>query len=267
MTPQPIFAKHASDAGNSWYDRFARRIEEVPKADGKGTTPCTLKHARKLDLARGHTSIIRNADKPQLTEWRVQQGILAALTLPRFDTETDAAYVARVMADSKEGAKKAAEEGTRVHAAVQAHFQGQLPVPEYAQHVEGIVRCLIDSTGVSEWQSEQAFVSPLGYGAKLDLMGGGWIVDLKGKENVLTELQKLTTYDEHAQQLAAQRHAANLPHVRCGILFFSRTQPGAAHLVEVSEEELQRGMRMFRALLRYTFEKDGWRPTWATEEA
>lgn len=256
------FAAHASESGH-WYDKDANLVESVPSADGKRSLKPTLAHARKLQLAPGVTTIIRCADKPQLAVWLQQQAILAALTLPRLDSEPETSWLARVMQDMKETGKKAAEEGTRIHAAIQSHYE-DLPVPaDYEPHVEGVERHLLEVCGKQEWRSEVACVNMLGYGTKADLVGDSWLVDFKGKDGDQATLDALDTYDEHAMQLAATAAALGKDIAHAGIMFVSRTHPGACRMVGINNNELARGMDMFCALLGYWQKKNRYRPSWA----
>jgi hypothetical protein len=256
-------ADHGREAGH-WYDEHANLIEEVAKADGKGMTKCTLRQARKLQLARGCTSVIELSAKPGLVNWQIDQAILSALTFPRPETMSEHDFLVEVKKDCKKQAKEAAEEGTRVHAALQFAIQQRTVPPAYTTHVEGMLARMDALCGVQAWRSEVNFVSPFGYGCKLDLISDEWILDLKGKDGTQAELDALELYDEHAMQLASQLEAG-CGSQRCGILFFSRNHHGAARIVEVPHDDLLNGFNMFRGLLAYSFAKDNYRPKWASE--
>lgn len=70
--------------------------------------------------------------------WKVDQGILAALTLPLIDGETDDAFARRVVADMGEQVSKAADLGSRIHAACEVYAQSA-SLPESPE-----VRALFD---------------------------------------------------------------------------------------------------------------------------
>lgn len=262
-------ATHASESGH-WYDSAGRQIEAVPNAKGDRQIAPTLKHARVLDLAPGVTTIIRCAAAPQLTEWMVGQGMMAALTLTRRAGESDADFLARVREDSKQHAAQAAEEGTRIHAAIQSRVQGMPVARDYEPHVAGVAQQLDIVCGVIEWRAELGCASRLGYGTKADMVGGRrWLIDWKGKDGDAAALAGMKTYDEHAMQLAATRNAlAERGEIDadacCAIGFVSRTHPGACCLVGIAEDRLQRSFAMFRALLAYWQVKSDHIPTWAT---
>lgn len=244
---------HPKESGH-WYSRDGQQVLEVPRANGEGTTRTTLAHARKMDLAPGVTTIIGCADKPALVNWMVDQAILAALTLPRTAAETEAEYLRRVKEDSKAQAAAAAEEGTRIHAAIQSAIQGEPVGHAYLAHVEAVQRLLPKDGG--PWEAERTVCHPSGYGTKADMRNAGYLLDFKSKDGDQDTLDGLTTYDEHAMQLAATAKAIlhSVPESRypkCGILFVSRTHPGAASLRMVGEADLDRGWDMFKALLTY----------------
>lgn len=269
-------ATHPSESSGHWYDQHGQQIAEVTGAKGQPVRP-DLRHARKLGLCRGVTSIIGLAAAPQLELWKVRQGILSALTLPRGDTESEGDWMARVEQDMKETAAKAAEAGTALHASIQASIQGQPFNPEHAASVNGALAALDAVCGFQAWRAEVCVVSPLGFGAKLDLLSDEWLIDWKSKDTDAKGIAELDIYEQHHMQLAAGLEAAGgLPRVddgiprnlagrRAAIGFISRTHPGVARVVEVDVKQLVRGFSMFRGLLEYSFAKDSYRPAWAKD--
>lgn len=252
-------ARHASEGGH-WYDFDCNQVLEVPSADGKRLVKATLTHARKLDLAPGVTTITGQIDKPAVTLWRCRQAIMAALTLPRRDSETEKEWLDRVEEDMDSHSRSAAEEGTRIHAAVQSHVQGEPFDQNYRQHVDGIMAKLPTDGG--KWFSEVTVVSRLGYGTKIDLVNDNYLLDFKSKDGSQEELDELVTYEEHAQQLQAglaalvdgtkpPPHGLSANWERTlGIVFVSRTHPGACSVRMVGEQELETGWETFELLLR-----------------
>ena len=61
------------------------------------------------------TSVIGQLGKPGLEKWKQEQVILAALTLPRENSETDMDFAKRIIEDSREKSKQAAELGSTIH--------------------------------------------------------------------------------------------------------------------------------------------------------
>jgi hypothetical protein len=243
---------HASEAGH-WYTKTGEPMYEIKGANGN-MRPTTLRDARKLDLVPSVTTIIKQAAAPGLERWKINQTLLAALTLPRIDGEPEDAYLDRIIRDSGEQARKAAERGTQIHAAIQGHFEGQkfLP-PGMLAYVHGAEQALEKEFGETEWICEHSFAHPLGFGGKTDLHINSWrrlIGDAKTKEFDSVDDKKLA-WDDHAIQLAAYREGLRMPDAVCFNLFISTTVPGLCHIHIWSEEEMQRGWKMFRSLLSY----------------
>lgn len=252
---------HAAESLH-WYDRKGLPCYTVKAKDGSDR-PTTLRDARKLLLVPSVTAIIRCADRPGLTNWMIDQGILAALTLPRLENEPEADYLKRIKQDSREQARKAAEKGSAIHAAIQGHYEGIAPAEEYWPYLKGVLE-VVKAHG-NGWKAEQSFSHPLGFGGKVDLNNRGVVIDFKTKEFDTTE--DLRTWDEHAQQLAAYRHGLGMEKARCAIVYVSTTSPGLAKLIEIKEEELQKGWTCFYALLHYWQAKSGYRSAFEPELA
>lgn len=250
--------------GQHWYARDGRAVYTVPRADGKGERDATLRDARKMQLVPGQTAVIGCAMKWALVDWMVDQGILAALTLPRLPDESEKAWLVRVKTDSKEQAKKAAATGTEIHAAFERAARGERTDPAWDRHIRLMAEAIEAKCGEQPWCAERSFAHPLGYGCKLDLhthspqTPKGILIDHKGKDG---PLEGLKTWPEHWMQLAAGRRAARIPTARCFINYFRRDQPEALCL-EVTEDELTQGLAMFDGLLAYWKAKSKYESGW-----
>jgi hypothetical protein len=243
----PAGHKPPEQESQHWYFRDGRPCYEVEKKAG-GLRPTTLTDARKLGLVPSVTTVLSVLAKPALTTWKVQQGILAALTLPRREDEPESDWLDRIMEDSGQQAKSAAEEGTRIHDACECSFKGRPVEDRYQPHVAAVHAKLTELfPTVSDWVAEASFASLLGYGGKVDLHSPstGIVVDFKGKDGDFSDGKKLA-YDQH-YQLAAYQRGLNLPVNACANLFVSRTHPGkvAAHVW--SESDIAKGWTVFAA--------------------
>ena len=267
---EPTTTTPRASEGGHYYKRDGTPVYQVLSADGKKMVDCDIRHARKMLLVPGVTSITRCAAAPGLTAWQVEQGILAALTEePRRPHEPEREYIRRVYDKSQEKAKLAAEAGSSIHAAVECAIGNRPYEPVYHDHVQGAKAKLENCFGRCEWVAEVSFANPLGYGSKVDLYGnsGEIIVDTKTKdlspEDVPTkENRKKMHYDEHAMQLAAYRHAKGTQESVCANLFVSRTHPGLCHLHVWESDELDRAFEMFKALLKYWQIKNRYHSWW-----
>lgn len=235
--------------GDHWYSRAGEPRYEVLSAAGIPRAT-TLSDARRRGYVPSVTTVLAVLAKPALVNWMVDQGIYAALTLPRIDGEAEASLLARIKEDSRAQAKAAAEEGTRIHDACECAFQGR-PFPSYYQpHVDAVEEELQRLfPGVGDWVAEASFAHELGFGGKVDLHSPstGIVVDYKGKDGDFSDGKKLA-YDQH-YQLAAYNRGLHLPPNVCANLFVSRTHPGkvAAHVWK--REEIDHGWQVFSAAL------------------
>jgi hypothetical protein len=236
----------------------------------------TLRDARKFGWVPSVTEILQVIAKPALTDWKVAQGIMAALTLPKTPGESDEDYIARITQDSRQQAIDAANEGTRIHDACEQWFRDKVIVPGYERHVEGVRKVLAETfPHVDDWVAEESFAHPLGYGGKVDLhsKSTGIVVDFKGKDGDFTETdkygkQKKLAWDQHYQLapyqvglgLCEPNPSHQLPNgflmypvpnfVQCANIFVSRTHPGAVKIHVWAADEIADGWSVFEASLQ-----------------
>lgn len=239
----------ASESGH-WYTRDGVPQYTVDAKKG-GQRNTTLRDARTMDLVPSVTTILGVAAKPALIAWLQQQVLLAALTLPRRENESETDYVSRIISDSKEQGRTAADEGTAIHASIQGHYEGKTT----GRHPEMVAACVqaIDNwSGSRQWISERSFAHEAGYGGKCDLYcaeDGGIVVDIKTKE--FADPDKVIGYDDNLMQLAAYRVGLGVPDARCANVFVSRNVPGLVVVKEWTPEECDTGWEMFAHLMCY----------------
>lgn len=249
---------HASESGH-WYAKDGTPVYEVMGAAGKMVKP-DIRHARKLGLYPGCTTIIKCAAAPGLERWKVEQGILAALTLPRVDGESNDVLLARIREDAEEQARKARDDGTRIHAAIQGHFEGTPPDEEMWLYVQGVVEALRQNFGEQPWIAEKPVAHPLGFGTKSDLHSPAVTLDFKGTEGDAAALARLKLYESHFMQLAATGRALNQPGGDHAIVFVSRTHPGVCRVLRADRPDLDDGWEMFCGLHRFWCAKNRYWP-------
>lgn len=238
---------------NHWYTREGAPMYTVEAAKG-GQRNTTLRDARKLNLVPSVTTILNAVAKPGLNQWLQRQVLLAALTLPRHDGEPEDDWIARIMDDSKEQGRSAADVGTEIHASIQAFYEGSSSFGHH-HHVMGCSKIITNNFGLQGWIAERSFAHELGFGGKCDLhapatlQGAGFVVDIKTKD--FTDPAKVEGYDEHLMQLAAYRVGLGIPKARCANVFVSRSAPGLCAVREWSQEDLDRGWLMFESILKF----------------
>lgn len=243
---------YTSEAGH-WYTRAGEPMYTVIGKNGKERNT-TLRDARKENLVPSVTTILNVAAKPGLEKWKMQQVLFASLTLPRRENEPEDEYLDRIMEDSREQGRAAADVGTDIHGAIQNFYEGK-PVTSFKEYVDGCVKAISGHFNDWEWVAEKAFAHDLGFGGKCDLhvpksdKSDGFVVDIKTKE--FTDPEQVDGYDEHMMQLAAYRLGLGIPGARCANVFVSRNVPGLVKIIEWPNEDIVRGEAMFRHLLNF----------------
>jgi hypothetical protein len=207
----------------------------------------TVKDAREHGLLPSVTTIIGCASKGEgLQRWLQEQAILAALTLPRLEDESEEDWLSRVVADSKETAKQAAERGTQIHGVIEAFYEG-IYIPELPPYVRAVENAINEHFGSQLWISEKSFAYG-GFGGKCDLVAkSGFVVDFKTTEK---DLDKLDYFFDHQMQLSAYRQGFEMPKARCAIVYVNALQ-NKAKLVEIPEDDLRIGWECFTHLLAF----------------
>ena len=252
-----MIIKEKVQENGHWYTKEG---EPAYSIEGKtGTRPTTLRDARKLGLLPSVTTIIGQLSKAGLDTWKQQQVLLSALTLPKIATETEQEWLTRVMKDSKETGRKAADRGNAIHEVIQSFYENVLA--DWPPYVRTVEQTINEHFGNQLWTSERSFAHDDGFGGKVDLSSRhdalrGWngaVVDFKTKD---IALDKVDVYFEHILQLAAYRQGLGIPNARCAIVFVNGTS-NEVKLIEVEEEELQRGWECYWHLLKVYQLKNG----------
>jgi len=233
-----------------WYDRLGNPAYSVTAKNGL-QRPTTLRDARKLDLVPSVTTILNVAARPALEAWKQNQMMLACLTLPRVEGETEERFIERIVKDSKEQGKKAAERGTTIHGALESFYEG-IYLADFMNYQTGVDGAVQGAFGTPEWSTEKSFCHELGFGGKVDLhskSGNGIVIDFKTKE--FSDPSTVDAYDEQLMQLCAYRVGLGIPNARCANVFVSVTEPGLVKVIEWSEDEMKKGWVMFQSLLNF----------------
>lgn len=175
-----------------WYYPDGSPAYEVPNADGSKMINPDVRHARKLGLLPSVTTVMRIVAAPGLERWKREQFALSALTLTRLPNEPDERFLRRVDEDSRAWAGKRADEGTRLHTAIEQAFRGEPYDRAFADHVQLVQR-------------------------KLEQLPLGFVGDFKSKDTLDGKLERDLFFDEHVMQLAA--YARALTHVHNQLAF------------------------------------------------
>jgi len=239
-----LVKENTSESGH-WYLPDGSPAYRIIGKNGKERNS-TVKDAREHGLLPSVTTIIGCASKPALDVWKQQQAILSALTLPRLEGESEEDWLSRVVADSKETAKSAAERGTQIHGVIEAFYEG-IYIPELPPYVRAVENAINEHFGSQLWISEKSFAYG-GFGGKCDLVAkSGFVVDFKTTEK---DLDKLDYFFDRQMQLSAYRMGFEMPKARCAIVYVNALQ-NKAKLVEIPEDDLRIGWECFTHLLAF----------------
>lgn len=236
-----------ADSSGHWYTRAGDPAYRIVGKNGKERNT-TLRDAREHDLVPSVTTIIRMMSNPGLEQWKQEQMMLACLTIPRIENEPEKDFLARVVADSRQQSKAAAERGERIHGALECAFRGEPFNLDDSPYVDGVRDALYDLCGHQEWHSERSFASPMGYAGKVDLHSRHWVIDFKTKEFSADKEASDLAYDEHVMQLSAYAEGLDVPNA--ANVFVSVSDPGLVKVKVWTADEMERGWEMFYACLQ-----------------
>ena len=160
------------ESASHWYFPDGTPLHDVPRADGKGERPTSLRDARKLGLFPSVTNVLGVISNPGLAAWKQEQAILAALTLPRHEDEPLDDFARRVVTDMASEVKSAADRGSAVHAAIEGYAQGGwLPEDKEIARLFEPARQWFDAEVIQVHSVEIAAGNPeWGYAGRVDLV-------------------------------------------------------------------------------------------------
>jgi len=237
-----MIIKSADSESGHWYAADGSPAYRVIGKNGKERNT-TVRDARELGLKPSVTTILGIIATPVLNTWLQQQVLLAALTLPRIDGETEENWLERVMSDSKSTGRDAADRGTQMHGVLERFYSGERDdYPRYVDQVDASIK--IHFGHDQTWEAERSFAYE-GFGGKVDLIAENIVIDFKSKN----KLDKIELYHEQIMQLAAYRVGLGKPTARCANVFF--TAEGDVKLIEYSEDDLASAWDCFQYLLAF----------------
>jgi hypothetical protein len=244
---EKMIVKNESNSQH-WYDKDGKPCYTIIGKNGKERNT-TVRDAREHGYLPSVTTIISQLDKPALTRWKMEQMLLASLTLPRLENEPEVDYIARVVEDSRSTGKDAMTRGTEMHNLLELFYSGVYML-EYPQFVLRTEKAISEYFGEQDWKCEESFAFK-GYAGKCDLHANGIVIDFKTKTD---SLDKATVYAEHIMQLAAYREGFGMPNARCAIVFVSDTE---TKICEIKEEDLNLAYKKFTLLKDYFYLEKG----------
>lgn len=237
-----------------WYDKDGNAVFEVAKAKGGGTRPTTIADARKLNLYPSVTTVLSVLAKPSLDDWKLTQVAERAYSNPPQDAEEVGAYSRRIIDGAFEQVGEAADLGTRIHAAIEAHFKGETVPDEMQVYVRPVVHAL-DRSGIKMVAHELRLVNTIdGYAGTTDavmvLNGKQGILDFKSRKT--KPGQKCEPWETEPMQIAAYCVAkfGMMGAFGAGAnVYISTTEPGRVEIVTYDAVDLDKAWDAFRSAL------------------
>jgi hypothetical protein len=236
-------------SSSHWYTSEGDPMHEVANKSGGGLRSTTIADARKLGLLPSVTTILGILAKPALDVWKIEQAILASLTLPKKDDEPLHEYAKRISEDMGEQARDAASIGTNIHKAIEDWIKGTQHNKELQSYVDAFIQVL-SVMGAVVLESEIRVVNG-DYAGTIDLVLRGAegeiiIADIKtqGVKN-----DKFAFYDEWLYQLSAYGEAYKAKHkldsVRLANIVLDKNKPGKFEIKLWNQLEAKQGYEVF----------------------
>jgi hypothetical protein len=239
----------AVESSGHWYDAEGRSAHVILGKNGNERNT-TVADARKLGLYPSVTSILGIMDKPQLTNWKIEQAIMSSLTLPKEADETLEAYAKRIVKDSRESTTKAAEHGTRMHECMENILLGRTVSTDetLAPYIKTFTEWAEKNIEKTYW-CEKGLVGA-GYAGRCDayvkLRGvGDAIIDLKNRK---VNPKYDPFYDTDCAQLWAYRAASENPKCACVSVVLASNDPEKLKTKVWDEDELYQAGIAFCAM-------------------
>ena len=184
-----------------------------------------LRSARKVGAYPSVTTILGAAgpSKQGLMNWKEEQAILSALSLPRNDGEADSDFAKRVILDSRKEVEAAAARGTHIHSLAEMIINRQEPgelVNGYEAHFDSLKQWRKGIYKVHK--SEAVLVNEAeGYAGRVDLIAEIYgeklspeieVIDFKTRK---FKNGKAAGYETDLLQLSAYAYAFTDEHMAC----------------------------------------------------
>lgn len=212
-----------------------------------------MRDVKKLGLLPSVTTILsKTLSKPELDKWKARQIIKTTQAYPKLTDEDEEAYFVRINELAFQQVVDAADKGTAIHAAVEAHFQGKEYDPELSVYVAAVEHWATENCITFIAQEKRLVCLPEGYAGTTDA-----IISVKGKDgfgvfDMKTRKSRpeypMKPYSTEPIQISAYSNAVK-DEYQCvfGVnLFVSSTEPGRVEDAWYSEEEMISDLECFR---------------------
>lgn len=245
--------------------------------DGTTAYGATLKEAREMGYLPSVTTIDKVIVNEGLEIWKIRQAVMSALTLDRkvdckikdwdgfypvdekdLCVESDADYIARILDDSRQQARKAAKLGSVIHKLAERYISDK---PLFFKGLRSDVWTLFEP--VKEWinsadlkgDAEIVLIGD-GYAGKADYADDYVIADFKTTfmiaDNVKKDgtIKKAKIYDSWGRQLAALQMATERGYRDCvSVIISTNVDYPGVWFYYWSQLELDKHYEVFKSAL------------------
>lgn len=241
-------AKPTTSESAHWYSKDGQPCHFVEKKDGIGSRRSTLADARKNLWLPSVTTVLGILDKPALTNWKIEQAVLAVITTPRQPGEADDAFIQRVLHTEKQQdqeGQKARDLGTEIHDAIEQALSGTL-IPAMQQYVDPV---LAECAKFGEVKATEQIVIGEGYAGKMDasFYAPGCLTIVDFKTTSKPPKKEKGSWSEHRLQLSAYAKAHPPQRIQTANIYISTKEPGL--VVPIINPPWEEDYPAFEALL------------------
>lgn len=237
-----------------WYNEQGSPVHEIEKKDGSGMRPTDARDAKKLNLRPSVTTILKNTIyNYALEQWKINNAIMAALTLPKLPDEGLDAYYDRVKADAEEEGKKARKMGTDIHDCIEQY----LCTGSYVSFDDKVIAF---ANPAIKWIEEHKFVGEaekvrvsathagrIDYEGSFDFDGKHYpkaILDFKTRNSKAGE--RFGLYETDLYQLGGYLDLNGDMDTVIGNVLISSTEVGRIELVLYDKAKIEKALKVFR---------------------
>ena len=207
-----------------WYDKDGTPRYEI-KGKGGNLRPTTLADARKNGWVPSVSTVWKDVvAAPGLTRWSLDLLFKSQLLNKQRPDESDESYRKRVFDAYTVESTRARDQGTKIHGILEENLKSGAVEEYYDELIKGTKEALLEICGTQDWNIEQSFAHPLGYGGQVDIYSDEWVVDFKTKDQ-LDNGKKPWLGDGYGVQLAAYDHGVGGGRKLLN-LFISVSSPG-----------------------------------------
>lgn len=240
----------SSDSGH-WYDINGKPHHTIIGANGKRRNT-TLADARKNGWLPSVTGIIGVIDKPQLTEWKMEQVAKQCFKQRTSDGWDEEPYVNEMIRRVKEDVGDSADFGTEIHKQIEAYFTEGVAAPEYDIYLDKVKEYLAEHSHEIVFSEKTLVNLKVGYAGTCDLL----FIENKNGAPVYADFKTRRTkpgkpcerYESNILQIAAYKMAdarvTDSPALGLNVII-SSTEPGRVEFQEWTYTEVERAAQAF----------------------